>query len=326
MSALPKGIHGMKVLSTFSGMGGSSLGYKMAGLDVIGCVEIHNHAVATYHLNHPSTHIFHRDITELGGKEILKTLNLEKGELDLLDGSPPCQGFSTAGKRILQDDRNTLFRSFFRLVDELEPRNILIENVSGMIKGKMKYIAREIIQECKKRGYQTVCGMIKASSFGVAQMRPRVFFMGSKVGLPFFPKKTHHKIVTAKEALKNIDPITMPKEQTDHNKKMMYMMKENETGQAAIKRTTKKWHNKHFGLQKLAKNRPSRTIIKTYTGFFHWTNRPLSIEEALVLTGFPVDYKMVGTFRQKWARIGNSVSPPVAKAIGEMFLSIGDKS
>jgi len=310
----------MKVLSTFSGMGGSSLGYKMAGLNVIACIEIDSHAVETYRLNHPKTYIFHQDITKISGKEILKTLNLKKGELDLLDGSPPCQGFSTSGKRNLQDDRNTLFRSFFRLVDELEPKNIVIENVSGMIRGKMKYFAREIIKECKQRGYDTISGMIKAASFGVPQNRPRVFFFGSKVGKPFFPLIKNKSIVTCKQALERVTPVTFPERQTEYNRNLMNGMRPGDDGSDYFLRWGKK--GKKWDCHKLHPNKISPTIVKTYAGFFHWKNRPLSIEEALVLTGFPADYKMIGSFGQKWARIGNSVSPPVAKAIGEMFLSI----
>src|SRR3990167_8489915 len=116
----------MKVVSTFAGCGGSSTGYEMAGCEVVAAVEWDDHAVQCYRLNHPRTHVFHGDIANITGAQILNATGLDVGELDVLDGSPPCQGFSTVGGRVLDDPRNQLFQQHMRLVRELRPRHVVI--------------------------------------------------------------------------------------------------------------------------------------------------------------------------------------------------------
>ena len=141
------------VISLFAGCGGSSLGYKMAGYKELLAIEWDNNAVETFKLNFSEVPIWKRDIREVKGKEILDFLNIKKGELDLLDGSPPCQGFSTAGKRIVTDDRNDLILENIRLIEELEPKVFVIENVSGMIKGKMKGLFIEYMRLMKSLNF-----------------------------------------------------------------------------------------------------------------------------------------------------------------------------
>ena len=161
------------VISTFSGCGGSSLGYKLAGGDVRLAVEWDDNAVATYRLNFPDTPIYHGDIAKLTADECWRLSGLKPGELDILDGSPPCQGFSTAGKRDFGDDRNQLFREFVRLLKDLQPRVFVMENVSGMVKGKMKLIFAECLRELKAAGYQVKARLLNAMYFDVPQNRAR---------------------------------------------------------------------------------------------------------------------------------------------------------
>src|ERR1035438_8286507 len=143
-----------KVISTFSGCGGSSLGYQMAGGKVLLAVEWDKNAVETYRLNFPDTPIYHGDIAKLSVQECLDRTGLKAGELDILDGSPPCQGFSTAGKRNFDDSRNQLFREYVRMLRGLQPKVFVMENVSGMVKGQMKLIFVEILKELKASGYK----------------------------------------------------------------------------------------------------------------------------------------------------------------------------
>ena len=143
----------MKVVSTFAGCGGSSLGYEQAGCEVVAAVEWDPHAAMCYRLNHPRTHVFEGDIAHATGEKILNATGLDVGEIDILDGSPPCQGFSTQGRRVLDDPRNALFQQHIRLVRELRPKHVVIENVSGMVKGKMKSVAGEVVASLKAEGY-----------------------------------------------------------------------------------------------------------------------------------------------------------------------------
>jgi DNA (cytosine-5)-methyltransferase 1 len=112
---------------------------------VVAMVEWDANAVDTYRRNHPQTLIFHQDITQLSGETLLERTGLAVGELDILDGSPPCQGFSTAGKRHVSDPRNRLFEAYVRLLAELCPKVFVMENVSGLVKGAMKPVFVEIL-------------------------------------------------------------------------------------------------------------------------------------------------------------------------------------
>ena len=108
---------------------------------------------------------------------------LKPGELDVLDGSPPCQGFSTAGKRRMDDGRNQLFREYVRLLRGLRPKVLVMENVSGMVKGKMKLIFAEIMRELKASGYKVSARLMNAMHFGVPQSRERMIFIGIREDL-----------------------------------------------------------------------------------------------------------------------------------------------
>ncbi len=166
------------VVSTFSGCGGSSLGYKLAGGKVLLAVEWEDNAAATYRLNFPDTQLYHGDIAKLSVDEVLNRTGLKPRELDILDGSPPCQGFSTAGKRDFGDDRNQLFREYCRLLKGLQPRCFIMENVSGMVKGKMKLIFKDILTELKSCGYKVKARLLNAMYFNVPQSRERMIFVG----------------------------------------------------------------------------------------------------------------------------------------------------
>ena len=134
------------VISTFAGCGGSSLGYSMAGFRELLAVEWDDNAVETFRLNFPEVPVYHGDIGALSVEQVLEMTGLKPGELDVFDGSPPCQGFSTAGKRQMDDPRNSLFKEFVRLLKGLQPRAFVMENVSGMVKGLMKLIFAEALQ------------------------------------------------------------------------------------------------------------------------------------------------------------------------------------
>ena len=166
------------VVSTFAGGGGSSLGYQMAGCDERLAVEWDDHAVATLRANFPDLPIYHGDIASLTIGECLRLAGLAPGELGILDGSPPCQGFSTSGNRAIDDPRNQLFREYARLLRGLRPRAFVMENVSGMVKGKMKLVFAEILRELKSCGYVVQVRLLNAMHYGVPQDRERLIFVG----------------------------------------------------------------------------------------------------------------------------------------------------
>jgi DNA (cytosine-5)-methyltransferase 1 len=179
----PRAPNAPTLISLFAGCGGSSLGYSMAGYRELLAVEWDDHAVATFRLNFPDVPVYHGDIAKLSVDECLRLAGIGPEELDVLDGSPPCQGFSTAGKRKMDDGRNQLFREYVRLLRGLRPKVLVMENVSGMVKGKMKLIFAEILRELKESGYHVSARLMNAMYYGVPQSRQRMIFIGVREDL-----------------------------------------------------------------------------------------------------------------------------------------------
>ena len=203
--------NGYNVASTFSGGGGSCLGYRMAGYRVLWSNEFVEEAQRTYRANHTAI-LDTRDIRTVRGADILKATGLDVGELDLFDGSPPCSAFSIAGKRekgwgkakSYSDGKkqviDDLFFEYVRLVGELQPKVFVAENVSGLIKGSAKGYFKNIIRAMQEQGYTVKAGLLKASWLGVPQIRERVIFQGVRNDLgmqPVFPKPFGREISLA---------------------------------------------------------------------------------------------------------------------------------
>lgn len=310
------------VISTFAGCGGSSLGYKLAGYKELLAIEWESNAVETFKLNFPEVPIWQRDICSVTGKEILDFCKIKKGELDVFDGSPPCQGFSTAGKRELNDSRNDLFKEYSRLIKELQPKVFVMENVSGMIKGKMKGKFLEILQELKDCGYNVKCKLMNAMWYDVPQSRERVIFIGVRNDLkvdPGYPKP-QDKITILKDALKGIKNTKEEIQEASYkeNVKCFSLLKQMKAGECGGKYA----NGSFFNLVRLDWNKVPGTILKGHgqssiaCGHCHPTeNRKLTIHELKRVQSFNDGFKFIGTFQEQWARIGNSVPPNLMKAI-----------
>jgi DNA (cytosine-5)-methyltransferase 1 len=186
--------NGLTAVSTFSGCGGSSLGYKIAGFKVLWANEFIPAAAATYRANHPGTVLDTRDIRKVQPADILEAIGMRAGDLDLFDGSPPCASFSTAGKREkgwgrvkpYSDTRqrvDDLFFEFARLVRGIQPRVFIAENVAGLVSGTAKGYFLQILRELKAAGYRVEARLLDAQWLGVPQMRKRVIFQGVREDL-----------------------------------------------------------------------------------------------------------------------------------------------
>jgi len=197
IAALPW--NGFTAASTFSGCGGSSLGYRMAGFRVLYANEFIPAARETYRANAaPYTHLDDRDIRTVTAQSILDLIGLKAGELDLLDGSPPCASFSTAGKREKgwgevkkysdsEQRSDDLFFEFARLVEGIQPKVFVAENVSGLIKGSAKGYFLEILAALKACGYRVSARLLDAQWLGVPQARQRLIFVGVRNDLQIDP-------------------------------------------------------------------------------------------------------------------------------------------
>lgn len=186
--------NGLKVLSTFSCGGGSSYGYKLAGYDVLGNVEIDHKINSMYVKNHNPKYNFHMDIRDFNR---LDDIPDELHGIDILDGSPPCSTFSMAGsredawgvKKVFREGQkkqvlDDLFMEFMCTVKKLNPKVVVAENVDGMTRGKAKYYITMVINEFKKLGYDVQLFRLNSMFMGVPQSRVRIFFVANRMGFP----------------------------------------------------------------------------------------------------------------------------------------------
>lgn len=213
--------NGLKVVSTFSGCGGSCLGFKMAGFEHVYASEFVPAARETYAANFPDVYLDDRDIRKTSAGDILKRTGLKKGQLDVLEGSPPCSSFSTAGKRSkawgdvkkysdTEQRTDDLFFEFTRLLRGLAPKTFVAENVSGLVKGVAKGYFLEILRELKAAGYNVTCRVLDAQWLGVPQQRARTIFVGVREDLkvePAHPAPLPYRY-TIRDALPWIDGVT----------------------------------------------------------------------------------------------------------------------
>lgn len=217
--------NGYSVVSTFSGCGGSCLGFKMAGFETLWASEFIPAARKVYEDNFPGVQVDDRDIRQVKPDEILEAIGKE--EVDVLEGSPPCAAFSTAGKRSASWGKvkqysdtkqrvDDLFFEFARILKGIQPKVFVAENVSGLVKGKAKGYFKEIIRALGACGYKVEARLLDAQWLGVPQARQRIIFVGvredlvEKFGIaPRFPKPFGYRY-SLRDALPQLNSITLP--------------------------------------------------------------------------------------------------------------------
>jgi DNA (cytosine-5)-methyltransferase 1 len=208
----------------FSGAGGLTLGLKRAGFNVVSAVEINPEIAKTYKANHKSTKLIIRDIREITGKEILDLTNLK--EIDLVAGCPPCQGFSKLTDKYHRNDpRNDLVLEMARLIEEIRPKMVMMENVSGLA-GRGKPILNKFVKKIKAMKYVPNYDVLQMADYGIPQSRKRLVLLAGKGFKIPLPKPTHcfkgdkkNKLkpwLTLADAIKNL-PIPVTLSQANEN-------------------------------------------------------------------------------------------------------------
>ena len=286
------------VLSTFAGGGGSSTGYRLAGAKILAINEFVPEAQNTYRENYPDTLIIPGDIKKLSGKDFLEKVNLKPGELDLLDGSPPCSAFSMAGsvshgkgnthadafgkKKKYSDIEGVenvedLFFEFLRVAEEIKPKVIIGENVEGLTMGEAKEYFHKIQNRFEDIGYLVVADVLNSSYYGVPQARKRTFFIAvredvaEKVGINFmtmyqlYPEKNNEQTLLG-EAINDV----VNEDQEEINLLLEKLSIETAVGKTLAKMpldpdkvlTGMDYHDKghHFNLKRCSLRKPSPTI------------------------------------------------------------------
>lgn len=333
-----------KVVSLFAGGGGSSTGYRLAGGKILGINEFIPAAQDVYHKNYPDTHIFKQDVRELTGKMILDQFGLKKGELDLLDGSPPCASFSTAGlrekgwgriKKYSDSAQRTddLFFEFVRILTEVQPKTFVAENVKGLTLGAAANLLGgeqldlfglhqdTIFEHLRGAGYNVRFKVINAKDYGVPQSRPRVIFIGVRndIDIKISYPKTNTEFVSVWDAIGDVESTPKEVEESTHSegivKNYVRMMKEGESGDMYAP-------SGYHGLVRVNRNKPCPTICARQGNkgacLIHFEDdRELTVSEIVVLSSFPSDYYLGEKYTQKTERMGRAVPPLMMKAVAE---------
>lgn len=324
--------NGFTVASTFSGCGGSSLGYKMAGFKVAWASEFVPSAQETYRANHPGTILNCNDIRSVSPQDVLDAIKMQPGRLDILDGSPPCSSFSTAGKRESgwgkvkkysdkEQRTDDLFFEYIRILQGVKPKVFVAENVSGLVKGTAKGYFLNILSALKEAGYKVTCRVLDAQFLGVPQQRQRTIFVGVREDLkvePAHPKPFPYRY-SVRDAIPWISDSSYCKVEPETDISRYAIGKE--WDRVKVGSASKKY----FSLVKPFLDNPSPCIQASHggqsiAGVVHpLEKRKFSIEELKRLCAFPDDFILCGSYAQKWERLGRAVPPVMMKAIAEVI-------
>lgn len=168
----------LNVVDLFCGCGGFSKGFEEAGFKICFGIDMWKDATITYQKNFPEAAVLNEDITKVSGKDILEGSRLNANEVDVIIGGPPCQGFSVSGKRMIDDERNRLYKSYVQIVSQIKPKVFVMENVPGLVRLFKGQVAEQVKEDFTNIGYHVQMQILSADAYGVPQQRKRVFFVG----------------------------------------------------------------------------------------------------------------------------------------------------
>jgi len=319
-----------KAIDLFSGCGGLTVGLKRAGFEVVGAVELDPLASETYVSNHPKVHLWTQDIKTLDPAVVMRELNLVPGQLDLLAGCPPCQGFSTIrtlnGGRSIIDERNDLIAEFSRFIRELRPKAIMFENVPALAKDARMEVFRTVLRELE---YQYVEDTLDAAAYGVPQRRRRLMLLARRQGKVGFARRARVS-ATVHSAISHLKPAGTSGDDvhdrlakhSDYVKKIIAAIPKDGGSRSSLPKDLQlACHAEFNGFKDVYGRMAWKSIAPTITGgcwnpskgrFLHPTeDRAISLREAALLQTFPRRYKFP-VHRGKslvGAMIGNALPP-----------------
>ena len=344
-------------IELFAGCGGLSAGLEKAGFKVISAVEINPVAAKSYELNHPDVSIHISDVSSIHAEDFRKDVG-ENVEIDLLAGCSPCQGFSRLrkGEDALNDPRNQLVLQYLRLVKELRPKTILMENVPGLIKSEQgKEVFQKVQRKLKRLGYTVSFRIVDAADYGVPQFRKRFVLLGTRIGKneigipdPVYgnpdkydkelqPWKTVRETIGSLPALENGGrdekyPLHRCSRNGTMNLKRIKAIPHNggsrtELPPELILECHKRYPNGYRDVYgRMSWDKPSPTITSGCTNitrgrFIHpEQDRGISLLEAAMLQTFDSDYHFSGNSEQIALQIGNAVPVKLGEVMGKRLI------
>lgn len=341
-------------IDSFCGAGGLGLGLQRAGFDILLSFDIDDICIESIRANkkyfhHPAETA---DIADMLNGNLLKKCNLKRGELFLLAGGPPCQGFSIQRRGDDLDERNKLVLKYGKLVDELYPKFFVMENVSGIAGKRGKTILQQLVENVEKVGYTVHIELLDAQNYGVPQRRKRYVIIGERNDM-----KTHyvypHPLNVRKTVRDTIGKLPAPPEDgSDHpdislhrrdrlsalNLKRIQSIKEGQGRDDLPKKLLSKCHridSSIIGFRnvygRMAWNDVAPTITARFDSFTRGKfghpvqDRSISLREGALLQSFPIDFKFKGNKVDVARQIGNAVPPLLAEQIGKSIIDCFSK-
>ena len=334
------------VLDLFSGAGGLSRGFLDAGYNVVLGVDFDDMALKTFKENHGTAEAMKLDLFNHENiSKIEEFLNEKNIKLDVLVGGPPCQGFSLAGPRNVNDERNNLYTAMVKLAERVRPKIVVLENVLGMLRLYEGRGAKRIIDDFSKLGYKIKAQVLYAPDFGIPQIRKRVFFVGILDSEEYFdfpmPIYSKDEYITCEQAISDLPALEgilgediqqyecEPK--SEYQKRMRKNSKEihNHIGTIHSEKTVKlismvpegknykslpEEYSSQFkyneALTRYHSQKPSLTINTGHRSHFHYKyNRIPTVRESARLQSFPDDFVFYGNKSQQYKQVGNAVPP-----------------
>lgn len=332
-----------KILDLFCGAGGLSLGFERNGFEIVQAIDFAKYAIETYNFNREHKVAIVKDIKEID-ESYIKGL----GRIDGIIGGPPCQGFSTAGQRIIDDERNELYREYFKILEWAKPIFFVIENVTGILNFAKGLVKEDIIRRADELGYEIFSQTLNAVDFGIPQNRKRVFFIGIKKEYyrwDFTFPVGSSDIVTIEDAISDLPSLDNNEDNTVYSKEPKTEYQKYIRNGATIlhnhlqsshtedtKRTIAlvpeggslkdipeelKGGRKYKALlRKMDRKKPSYTIDTGHRTYFHYEElRVPSVRESARLQSFMDDYIFVGPKQEQYKQVGNAVPPLLAEKI-----------
>ena len=334
------------IIDLFCGCGGLSKGFEMAGFNTVLAIDFWKDAVETFNNNHKNKVAICDDVSKISN-DFLDDFT-KKNKITGIVGGPPCQGYSTVGKRDINDDRNYLYLQYCRIVEKVKPEFFVLENVKGLLtlnNGKFK---EDIVERFTKLGYIVDYKILNSADYGVPQNRNRVFFVGIKNKKFKFPKEKLKKVTTyeAISDLTSYEDKYTTSAQTSYQKNMRgnnKQLKNNEftvhtektidviskipDGGKITDLPKEFWeirkYNKAF--QRMNSKLQSNTIDTGHRNYFHYSeNRIPTVRESARIQSFPDNFIFYGSRTSQYKQVGNAVPPLLANALAiEIMKQIG---
>lgn len=332
----------LKIIDCFCGAGGLSLGFEKAGFKVQYAFDLDEAAISTYKHNPQHHHgpAFVRDIYKVNKKSIEEDLGHELGDIDVIVGGPPCQGFSVQRRGDDNDPRNNLVLEYIRLILDIKPRFFVMENVGGLLSPRGLPYFKQLTETLGAAGYVIQKDKLLASNFGVPQKRKRVFIVGERTSnnsTKFqFPKPTTSTEKTVRDAIFDLmdkDETDVPNHKSDKlsevNLKRIRAIKEGEGRDSLpeeLQLNCHKNHTEHRHLDtygRMSWDQPSPTITARFDSFSRGRfghpvlDRTITLREGARIQTFPDDFEFIGSKVEVARQIGNAVPVLLAQVVAE---------